>query len=207
MKSKRVLMLVAAMGSAALVASAQTPSPSVDALRTDRIEAVTITPDGGGGTSVGITAAATAATAATAPGAKTGVGSTQAGAPSVGGSQDIISAPVPGYPNESRIETRTYYGPRSITAKFVVEPGTDHLLSELAEAKTDLARDAIKAKLSEVLAKQFEQRQKQHESEIAELEAKVKKLKDMVARRQENRREIVARRLEQVLRESQGLGW
>jgi hypothetical protein len=32
-------------------------------------------------------------------------------------------------------------------------------------------------------------------------------LKELLAKRQENRREIIANRREQILRESQGLGW
>jgi hypothetical protein len=83
----------------------------------------------------------------------------------------------------------------------------DQLARQLGEAKSDSDRDKLKTRLGEVLEKQFDQRQRRHESEIEALEAQVKKLKDLVQRRQENRREIVGRRLDQVLRESQGLGW
>ncbi len=72
---------------------------------------------------------------------------------------------------------------------------------------SDTARSDIKAKLSATLGKQFDLRQKRHEQEIKALEAKVKKLKELVIKRQESREEIVSRRLEQILRESQGLGW
>lgn len=83
----------------------------------------------------------------------------------------------------------------------------DQLARQLGEARSDTDRDKLKAKLGEVLEKQFDQRQKRHEGEIAELEAQIKKLKDLVAKRQENRREIISRRFEQIIRESQGLGW
>jgi hypothetical protein len=83
----------------------------------------------------------------------------------------------------------------------------DRLARQLGEARSDADRDQLKTKLGEVLGKQFDQRQKRHEAEIKALEAKVKKLRDLVEKRQENRREIIARRLEQILRESQGLGW
>lgn len=81
------------------------------------------------------------------------------------------------------------------------------LVRQLGDAKSDSEKDRVKAHLSEALAKQFDQRQKRHEHEIAELEAKVKKLKDLVAKRQENRREIVSKRLDQILRDADGLGW
>jgi hypothetical protein len=83
----------------------------------------------------------------------------------------------------------------------------NQLIQQLGEAKSDSDRDKIKTKLSEVLEKQFDQRQKRHEQEIEHLEAQIKKLKDLIQKRQENRREIIARRLDQILRESQGLGW
>jgi hypothetical protein len=84
---------------------------------------------------------------------------------------------------------------------------SEQLARQLAQAKSDDDRDKLKAKLGEVLGKQFDQRQRRHQAEIQALEAQVKKLRDLVEKRQENRREIIARRLEQILRESQGLGW
>jgi hypothetical protein len=84
---------------------------------------------------------------------------------------------------------------------------TDPLVRQLGEAKSDAERKNIKAKLIQVLEKQFDRRQRRHEAEIEALEAQVKKLKDLVRARSENRREIVSRRSEQILREAQGLGW
>jgi hypothetical protein len=86
-------------------------------------------------------------------------------------------------------------------------PLADQLVRQLGEAKSDADRDKLKSQLGELLDKQFDLRQKRHEKEIAGLEAQLKKLKDLVQKRQENRRDIVAKRLEQVLRDAQGLGW
>ena len=83
----------------------------------------------------------------------------------------------------------------------------EQLAQQLAAAKSDSDRDKIKSQLSEVLEKQFDQRQKRHEEEIKQLEAQIKKLKDLVNKRQENRREIIGARLNQIVKESQGLGW
>jgi hypothetical protein len=83
----------------------------------------------------------------------------------------------------------------------------NQLARQLGEAKSEADRDKLRTRLGEVLEKQFDQRQKRHEAEIKALEAQVKKLRDLVEKRQENRREIIARRLDQILRESQGLGW
>ena len=83
----------------------------------------------------------------------------------------------------------------------------DQLARQLAEAKSDSDRDKLRAKLGDVLEKQFDQRQKRHEGEIDALEDQIKKLRNLVQKRQENRREIIGRRLDQILKESQGLGW
>ena len=83
----------------------------------------------------------------------------------------------------------------------------EQLAQQLAAAKSDSDRDKIKGQLSETLEKQFDERQKRHEQEIKALEAQVKQLKDLVDKRQENRREIIGARLNQIVKEAQGLGW
>lgn len=83
----------------------------------------------------------------------------------------------------------------------------DGLSKQLAAADSDSKRDDLKSKLSDVLGKQFDARQQRHKLEIDGLEAKVKKLKELVTKRQESRGEIISRRLEQVVRDGQGLGW
>jgi hypothetical protein len=81
------------------------------------------------------------------------------------------------------------------------------LVRKLGEAKTDNEKEKVKTKLSEVLEKQFDLRQKRHNQQIEALEAQVKKLKELVGKRQENRKDIVSKRLDQLQREAQGLGW
>jgi hypothetical protein len=88
-----------------------------------------------------------------------------------------------------------------------LEHQAQQLAQQLAAAKSDSDRDKIKNQLAEILAKQFDQRQKRHEDEIKQLEEQIKKLRELVNKRQENRREIIGARLEQIVKESQGLGW
>jgi hypothetical protein len=132
--------------------------------------------------------------------------------------QPVPVPPVPPAPtivNSDRLyQVQPDNGGRAFVARWIVEPDeanlaheADQLARQLGESKSDTDRDKLKTKLGEVLGKQFDQRQKRHEREIEQLEAQVKKLKDLVEKRQENRREIIGRRLEQILRESQGLGW
>jgi hypothetical protein len=84
---------------------------------------------------------------------------------------------------------------------------TDKLARQLAKAKGEGEKESITAKLRETLEKQFDQRQKKHQAEAEALEAQVKKLKELISTRNENRKEIISRRLDQVVREAQGLGW
>jgi hypothetical protein len=83
----------------------------------------------------------------------------------------------------------------------------DKLARQLAKAKGEGERETAKAKLNDLLDKQFEERQKKHQAESEALEAQVKKLKELIQTRSENRKEIISRRLEQIVREAQGLGW
>jgi hypothetical protein len=83
----------------------------------------------------------------------------------------------------------------------------DKLARQLAKAKGEGERETVRAKLNDLLEKQFEDRQKKHQAESEVLEAQVKKLKELIQTRSENRKEIVSRRLEQIVREAQGLGW
>jgi hypothetical protein len=81
------------------------------------------------------------------------------------------------------------------------------LVHRLAEAKNDSDRDKAKGELRDVLEKQFDLRQVRHDKEIDALEAQVKKLKDLVRKRNDNRREIISKRLDQILSDAEGLGW
>jgi hypothetical protein len=81
------------------------------------------------------------------------------------------------------------------------------LLEQVQAADSQSARDSLKSKLNDLLGKQFDARQKGHEKQIAELEAQVAKLRELVKKRQTSRSEIISLRLEQMLRETQGLGW
>jgi hypothetical protein len=83
---------------------------------------------------------------------------------------------------------------------------SEELVKKLAKAE-GASRDKIKDQLTDTLGKQFDVRQKRHQAEILALEAQVKKLKELVQKRQDNRREIISKRLDQLAREAEGLGW
>lgn len=80
-------------------------------------------------------------------------------------------------------------------------------LSEFSRADNEEARAAAVEKVSKLLGEQFDQRQKQREENIAQIEARVKKLRETLKKRTDARGPIIKARLEQLLREAEGLGW
>jgi hypothetical protein len=96
---------------------------------------------------------------------------------------------------------------RPVEGEAMIASEADALAHQLASADSDTQRNELKAKLRDALSKQFDMRQKRHGQEIDALEAQVKKLKALVQKRQENRAEIIAHRLDQIVRESEGLGF
>jgi hypothetical protein len=207
MYSKIALVLVAAVGSAALAASArQDPADGDVRPRVFRTPGIATTQPAASPAQQESSSVTVRSTPRNQPGPSMGgmgggMGGMGGGMGGMGGMSSAFS------PNNLgrgwRGNGNAVYFPEDAS----IARETDQLIRQLGEARSDSDRDKLKAKLGEVLEKQFELRQKRHESEIAELEAQVKKLKDLVGKRQENRREIIARRLEQIVRESQGLGW
>ena len=108
-------------------------------------------------------------------------------------------------PRSTAMYMANWFGKSDEEASLANE--ADQLAQQLGAAKSDAEKDKTKTRLREVLEKQFDSRQRRQEAEIEALEAQVKKLKELVQKRQENRREIVSKRLDQILRDAQGLGW
>jgi hypothetical protein len=94
-----------------------------------------------------------------------------------------------------------------VTGEGRLVQAAEQLARSIGTARTEDEKDKLKYQLNEILEKQFDYRQQRHEHEIAELEAQVQKLRALVHKRQENRREIVARRLDVIVRDAEGLGW
>ena len=83
----------------------------------------------------------------------------------------------------------------------------ESLVKQLADPTDEQQRKEAKEKLHETLVQQFDTQQKVRELEVARIEAKVKKLRDQIAKRNEARRTIIEKRFDQLLSEAEGLGW
>jgi hypothetical protein len=74
-----------------------------------------------------------------------------------------------------------------------------------AENKSD--RDKIQQSLHDTLKDQFKARLDNHEKEIDRLESEVKRLREQLELRRKKQDEIIDFRMQQILRDAQGLGW
>ena len=81
------------------------------------------------------------------------------------------------------------------------------LVAEYKQTEGDAERAKIKEKLSAALTKQFEQQQKRRELELARAEEQLKKLRELMKKRGDDKKTIVEKRLDQIVREAEGLGW
>jgi hypothetical protein len=81
------------------------------------------------------------------------------------------------------------------------------LVAEYRQTEDDGERTKIKPKLAAALTKQFEQQQKRRELELARAEEQLKKLRELMKKRGEEKKNIVDKRLDQLVREAEGLGW
>jgi hypothetical protein len=84
---------------------------------------------------------------------------------------------------------------------------SEEFVSRYSEASDDEQRQKIKAQLAELVAKQFNLQQQIREDEVAQIEARVKKLRALIEKRKAAQQSIIENRLDQLLREAEGLGW
>lgn len=83
----------------------------------------------------------------------------------------------------------------------------DGLAAQYAATEDGEKRAAIKAELLNSLTQQFEAQQQVRERELANVEARVKKLRELTQKRRDAQKTIIDQRLDQLLREADGLGW
>lgn len=81
------------------------------------------------------------------------------------------------------------------------------LLGKWKAAKSDSDRDNVQKELRTALKEEFKTRAGEHQKEIEQLQAKIKELQEQLKLRRQKENEIVDFRLQQLLREAQGLGW
>jgi hypothetical protein len=82
-----------------------------------------------------------------------------------------------------------------------------HLVGQYHSAGNQGERDKLRAQASELLDQQFSLRLKRQKLELENLEARVRKLREAVNKREAAKQTIIDRRLADLLHDDDGLGW
>lgn len=83
----------------------------------------------------------------------------------------------------------------------------EQLVERYASTEDADQRSAIKAELAEHLTNHFSIQEQIRDRELARVEARVKKLRELTQKRRDAQRTIIEQRLDQLLRDADGLGW
>jgi len=81
------------------------------------------------------------------------------------------------------------------------------ILAKYQATEDSQQRDAMRVELQKVVADHFELRQQIREKELAQLEAQVRRLRNLHSRREQEKDKIIADRVQQLIRDAEGLGW
>ncbi|MEM9658369.1 MAG: hypothetical protein AAF961_08415 [Planctomycetota bacterium] len=84
---------------------------------------------------------------------------------------------------------------------------TDGLVAEYQRSKDPAERKETLGKMLQVAQKHFDVRQALREDELRQLEARVRRLRNLHVRRQSAKDEITRNRVEQLMRQADGMGW
>jgi hypothetical protein len=81
------------------------------------------------------------------------------------------------------------------------------LLAKYQGTEDSQQREQMRAELQKIVSEQFELRQQLRQKELEQLEAQVRRLRNIHSRRQEEKEAIVRDRVQQLIRDAEGLGW
>jgi small-conductance mechanosensitive channel len=84
---------------------------------------------------------------------------------------------------------------------------SQQLIEQYGAATDDADRARLKEQLAQTLERQFESQQKLRELEVSRIETRLKTLRDLIAKRNESKRSIIGKRLDQLIGDAEGLGW
>ena len=106
---------------------------------------------------------------------------------------------------------RAPHGPAGAFVTYGFVPGdqsqSGRIARDLAKAEKEDQKKELRKKLAEILGKQFDQHLQQQQKELADLERQIADLRALLKKRSEARDSIIDNRIDQLVREAQGLGW
>jgi hypothetical protein len=117
---------------------------------------------------------------------------------------NVYTGPTVGYfsatPNDPELA-------KLVNMERSLERDAAKLVKDYAGTEKESERTKLKTRIEEMLTKQFDAQQKRRDVELTRLETQVKRLRDLMKKRSEARQTIVDKRVDQLLREAEGLGW
>lgn len=84
---------------------------------------------------------------------------------------------------------------------------SEQLAAQYGGAKEDEKKSQLRTQLRETLEKQFQLQEQRREQELVKIEERLKSLRELMQKRKDARQTIIDRRLDQLLRDAEGLGW
>ena len=81
------------------------------------------------------------------------------------------------------------------------------ILTKYQGAENSQQREQLRGDLQKLVGEQFDLRQQVRQKELEQLEAQVRRLRTIHTRRQDEKESIVKDRVQQLLRDAEGLGW
>jgi hypothetical protein len=81
------------------------------------------------------------------------------------------------------------------------------LMRELAEAKDDATKDKLVEQLHKLLGEEYDRSLAGHEKSLDKMEERLEKLREQLSKRRSAKSKVVDLRIQQLLNESEGLGW
>lgn len=94
-----------------------------------------------------------------------------------------------------------------VQEEAAAEREVSSLIASYAHTEGDTERSKLKSKVATALEKEFDLQQKRRDLELARVEARLKKVRELMKKRGDARQSIIDKRLDQLLREADGLGW
>jgi flagellar motility protein MotE (MotC chaperone) len=87
------------------------------------------------------------------------------------------------------------------------DPQASKLAKQYVTAEKEDQKKEIRKRLTDSLAKQFDQHVQQQQKELENLEKQIASLRTVLKKRQDSKTSIVERRVEQLILEADGMGW
>jgi hypothetical protein len=137
--------------------------------------------------------------------------------PNKAGRADQAVVPVPlKYPTSGFVpvpisstlrQPTAYYGVMANPACAEQDAEVHKRVEEYRATQDEKERARIAKELPDLIAKEFDARQEAREQELKQLEEQLHKLKELHAKRGQQKEQIVEERVRQLLRDADGLGW